>query len=56
MRISKELKSSIIQATKDSGINGIEFKRQWWLMNRKLSISDKVLRVWRSGQCQFTML
>ena len=24
-RISKELKSSIIQATKDSGINGIEF-------------------------------
>jgi glycosyltransferase involved in cell wall biosynthesis len=53
-RISEELKSSIIQATKDSNINGIELDRQWWLMKTKLSISDKVLRVWRSGQCQFS--
>lgn len=53
-RISDELKLNIIRATQDESVDGIEFYRQKWLMKTKLPLKDKVLRVWKTGKCQFT--
>ena len=53
-RISDELKLDIIRATQDESVDGIEFYRQWWLMKTKFPIKDKVLRVWKTGNCDFT--
>ena len=53
-RISDQLKLDIIRVTQDESVDGIEFYRQWWLMKTKFPIRDKVLRVWKTGKCQFT--
>jgi glycosyltransferase involved in cell wall biosynthesis len=53
-RLSGELKNNIITAIKKANIDGLTFFRRWWFMGRRLPIQDKVLRVWRTGQCAFS--
>ena len=53
-RITEDLKKNIAQTIKNNKHDGIEINRHWWLMNTKLPIHDKVLRLWRTGTCVFT--
>ena len=52
--LTDDLKKSIIDKINDNKVDGIKFRRQWWLMNNKLPISDVVLRLWRTGLCKFS--
>ncbi len=53
-RLSDELKENILKVIQENTCEGIEIERRRWLMGRPLSISDKILRIWRTGSCRFT--
>lgn len=53
-RLSAELKESILKAIQDGVCDGMELTRRWWLLGRPLSIFDRVVRVWRTGEGRFS--
>jgi len=53
-RLSDELKKSIGNSIKNNDANGFEFYRRLWFMGKPLSIRQKILRVWRNGECKFS--
>ncbi len=53
-RLSKELKDNIITAIEQDDCDGLEFLRRWWFMGGRLPIHERILRVWRTGQCSFS--
>lgn len=53
-RLSDELKGNIESAIRRDDCDALSFNRRWWLMGHPLPIREKILRVWRTGQCTFT--
>ncbi|MEC7860782.1 MAG: glycosyltransferase family 2 protein [Pseudomonadota bacterium] len=53
-RLSDEIKKNIFDAIQSGLYDGLEFNRRWWLMGTPLPIWDTVLRVWRTGKCEFS--
>lgn len=52
--VTDALKSSIARMIIDNKFDGISFNRQLFFMGKPLPIIQKILRVWRTGQCKFT--
>jgi glycosyl transferase family 2 len=53
-RISDELKRSISRAIDADKFDGLSLIRRLWLISRPLPVRQALVRVWRTGQCQFT--
>lgn len=53
-RLTNELKESIAEAIKKNDCDGISLERRLWFMGRPLPIHQKLVRLWRTGNCQFT--
>lgn len=53
-RLSDELKVEIAKTLEEGATDGIVIKRRLWFMNRPLSVSQPVVRVWRTGACRFS--
>ena len=53
-RLTKCLKTSIESMIQGDGVDGISMNRRLWFMGKVLPVKQPVLRVWRSGKCQFT--
>jgi len=52
--LDKELKSSISIATLKNDVNGIVVERRLRFMTKTLPVSHNILRIWRTGICEFT--
>lgn len=53
-RLSNELKMSVASSIQDTEANGFILTRRLWFMGRSLPICQSLIRIWRTGQCQFT--
>lgn len=53
-RISAELKLSIGDAIRDNNADALTIARRLWFMGRPLPIRQPILRLWRTGKCQFS--
>lgn len=53
-RLTDELKTSIEEAVAKGRADGFSFDRRLWFMGKALPISQRILRVWRTGICRFT--
>ena len=53
-RLSEALKRNLQSAMEAEAADGFSVERQLWLMGQKLPVKQRVLRVWRTGRCQFT--
>lgn len=53
-RLSLDLKARIQEAIADPSVGAISFRRRWWLLGGPLPIHDVVLRLWRTGECEFS--
>lgn len=55
-RLSESLKKDIAKiCSEKNDVTGLEFDRVLWFMGKRIpSWRDRVLRVWRTGQCRFT--
>jgi hypothetical protein len=53
-RLDDALKRSIHRLVSAGGYDGIEVTRQLCFMGRRLPVSQRLLRVWRTGTCRFT--
>lgn len=53
-RLDDELKRSIEQAVERDGAAGLSFDRRLWFMGRPLHVRSPIVRVWRTGSCQFS--
>jgi hypothetical protein len=53
-RVTEQLKASIAEIVAAGDADGIEVTRELWFMGRRLGLSQKCLRVWRTGACRFT--
>lgn len=53
-RLSAELKESIRKLIEDNSTSGISVVRKLWFMGKKLSASQVIVRIWRTGKCKFT--
>lgn len=53
-RLTNELKESIARAIRDNDFDALGFERKLWFMGKPLPIRQTVLRVWRTGTCQFS--
>jgi glycosyltransferase involved in cell wall biosynthesis len=53
-RLTDEFKSSVIKITTNNDCEGIIINRRLWFMGAVLPISQAILRIWRTGACQFT--
>lgn len=54
-RLNDELKRSIASLVERGGeLRGIEVHRRLWFMGKVLPVQQKLLRVWRTGQCRFS--
>jgi len=53
-RLTDEFKESIIRITSENNCQGIIIKRRLWFMGTVLPISQEILRIWKTGTCQFT--
>lgn len=53
-RLTNELKSNLDAATRHGGADGFSLERRLWLMGTKLPIRQRLVRVWRTGECRFT--
>ena len=53
-RLTDELKRDIEKKITDPETQGILVTRQLWFMGKKLSIKQNILRLWKSGTCQFS--
>lgn len=54
-RLSDELKASISTLiAADGDVEGIALQRRLWFMDKALPVRQRLLRVWRTGQCRFS--
>ena len=53
-RLDEALKRSIHRLVSAGRYDGIEVTRQLCFMGRRLPVSQRLLRVWRTGTCRFT--
>lgn len=53
-RLTDQLKASIISKIKQDDVDGISLNLRLWFMNTPLPITQKKVRVWRTGRCQFS--
>jgi glycosyltransferase involved in cell wall biosynthesis len=53
-RLSDELKRSIVAAIAENDSDGLSCDRRLWFMSRRLPVTHELVRVWRTGGCQFT--
>ncbi len=53
-RLSDELKSSLFSAMQGKEAVGFSVNRRLWFMGRALPIHQTLVRLWRTGKCQFT--
>lgn len=53
-RLDDALKQSILRLVEDNRHTGLEVTRQLCFMGRRLPVSQRLLRVWRTGTCRFT--
>ncbi|MEI7997776.1 MAG: hypothetical protein WCH01_23060, partial [Methylococcaceae bacterium] len=53
-RLSDELKANLFLAMQQNAGAGLSMVRQLWFMGQALPVSQSLIRVWRTGCCQFT--
>jgi glycosyltransferase involved in cell wall biosynthesis len=53
-RISPSLKDSLDGAIRRGDADALEVSRSLWFMKRRLPVRQKLIRVWRTGNCRFT--
>lgn len=53
-RLDDALKQSILRLLEENRHAGLEVTRQLCFMGRRLPVSQRLLRVWRTGTCRFT--
>ena len=53
-RLTTQLKTNIIKKIKENTSTGISFDRRLWFMGKPLPITQELVRVWKTGKCQFT--
>lgn len=53
-RLSDELKVSLLHATQNDDNDGLSLIRRLWFMDRALPVRQTLVRLWRTGRCQFT--
>jgi glycosyltransferase involved in cell wall biosynthesis len=53
-RLTDELKAAITQQINTGQQTGISFFRRLWFMGKPLPIRQEVIRIWKTGRCQFT--
>lgn len=53
-RLTEELKLNIEKVISNSKYEAFYIKRKLWFMGRPLPIYQKIIRIWKSGSCQFT--
>lgn len=53
-RLTDELKESIALTIKKNDYDGISLERRLWFMGKPLPIRQKLVRLWRTGNCRFT--
>lgn len=53
-RLTDEFKASIIEIISKKDCDSIIINRRLWFMGTVLPISQAILRVWKTGSCQFT--
>lgn len=53
-RLSDQLKTSLFEAMQHSAADGLILNRRLWFMGQPLPVLQPLLRVWRTGKCQFT--
>jgi glycosyltransferase involved in cell wall biosynthesis len=53
-RLNDQLKQAIVQAIAANAADGLEVRRRLWFMETQLPVTQNLMRVWRTGQCQFS--
>jgi glycosyltransferase involved in cell wall biosynthesis len=53
-RLSDELKAKLIEAMFTEDCEGIMMDRRLWFMGRPLPIRQSIVRIWKTGSCQFS--
>jgi len=53
-RLTPELKRTIELATTAATADGLSVKRRLWFMGSPLPVTQRLLRVWRTGRCRFS--
>ena len=53
-RLSPKLKQAIQDAISENVADGLSVTRRLWFMSRRLPVTHKLVRVWRTGYCRFT--
>jgi len=54
-RLSDELKASIVQHTgQGAETQGLTLTRRLWFMEKPLPVRQKLVRLWKTGNCRFT--
>ncbi|MDD2768310.1 MAG: glycosyltransferase family 2 protein [Methylococcus sp.] len=53
-RLTDQLKASIVDRVAKGDQTGLSFERRLWFMGKSLPISQKLVRIWKTGSCRFT--
>lgn len=53
-RLSDELKANLLATMQRGECDGISLERRLWFMGRPLPVRQTLVRLWRTGCCQFT--
>lgn len=53
-RLSQALKDNIIRALCRGDATGYTVARRLWFMGRPLPVEQRIVRIWRTGQCRFS--
>lgn len=53
-RLSNDLKRHIKNRIESNEVDGLSIDRRLWFMGRPLPVTQRVVRVWRTGRCLFT--
>lgn len=53
-RLSTQLKDSLYRAILENKADGMCIDRRLWFMGKALPVHQRILRVWRTGQCRFS--
>lgn len=53
-RLTNELKASIESAITEDTYDALIMQRRLWFMGKPLPVRHKLLRIWRTGTCQFS--
>ncbi len=51
--ITDELKNNISKIINKTNISGIYIYRRLWFLNKPLAVKQKILRIWKTGECYF---